>query len=173
MKDVSVDMSFCRRCGSKLSSQGKYAYRCTQGHEIFQNAAPAVGVVLYNDRNEVVMLERAVDPGKGRLDIPGGFCDGPETVEAAIARELQEETGLTPDQYGPLEYICSGIDPYEYKGEVLSVLGVMFRARLNEGAQPVASDDAAAVAFIPLATMDMSSVYFPAVRGALERLRRQ
>src|SRR5687768_1097546 len=90
---LRVEMNFCRRCGARLTRKGP-AYNCEQGHLIFCNAAPAVGVVLTNDKNEVLILERAIDPGKGMLDIPGGFCDGSESLEDATVRELQEEVGF-------------------------------------------------------------------------------
>jgi ADP-ribose pyrophosphatase YjhB (NUDIX family) len=170
-KEISAEMRFCRRCGSELKVQNdKHVFVCQQGHLIFLNASPAVGVVLFNDKDEVIILERAIDPGKGLLDIPGGFCDGSENLEEALAREIKEEIGLAPDQYDPPQYVSSGIDPYDFKGEVLPVLGVIFEARLRPGAQPVAADDAASAEFITLHDIDMSRVYFPAVRKALGKL---
>jgi mutator protein MutT len=171
MKDLSVEMHFCRRCGSKFVSHDNHVYRCAQGHVIFLNASPAVGVVLFNDAGEVLILERAIEPGLGLFDIPGGFCDGAETVESAVVREIREEVGIEPNQYRTPEFISSGIDPYEYGGEVLPVVGIMFQAQLIGEVHPVAADDAASAKFIALGAIDMDKVYFPAVRGVLEKLR--
>ncbi|HEX9153683.1 MAG TPA: NUDIX domain-containing protein [Candidatus Saccharimonadales bacterium] len=138
---------------------------------IYSNASPAVGVVLVDSQDRLSIIERAIDPGKGRLDIPGGFCYGTETLEAAIARELTEEVGISPDQYSTPEFILSEIDIYHYEGETLPVVGVMFRAKLVPGIKPKAGDDAASAQFIYPKDIDLSKVQFLSVRKALERTK--
>lgn len=172
-KNSQVEMKFCRRCGSGLTQQGvdSHVFKCERNHILFANADPAVGVALYNDQGEVIVLERGIDPGKGRLDLPGGFCDGAETFESACARELQEEVGIRPDQYEALEYVLSGIDMYDYKGETLQVLSVIFKARLTERVEPKADDDAASAEFVPLQDIDLEKIYFPSIRQALLKMR--
>lgn len=174
-KNAQVEMLFCRRCGAKLTQQGtgSHVYKCEQDHILFANADPAVGVALYNNEGEVIVLERAIDPGKGKLDLPGGFCDGAEALEAACARELQEEVGIGPHQYEALEYITSGIDMYEFKGETLQVLSVIFKARLTEKVAPKADDDAASAQFIHLRDIELDKIYFPSIQQALLKMRNE
>ena len=42
----------------------------------------------------ILVVERGDWPGKGLIALPGGFLDPGETLEQAIVRELNEETGL-------------------------------------------------------------------------------
>jgi 8-oxo-dGTP diphosphatase len=48
-----------------------------------------------NGRNtEVLLIKRGHYPYEGMWALPGGFVDMEETLEEAIVRELEEETGL-------------------------------------------------------------------------------
>ncbi len=63
---------------------------------------PVIGVgavVLVGGR--VVLVKRAHDPLKGMWNLPGGGVELGETLVAACAREVQEETGLAVE-VGPV-----------------------------------------------------------------------
>ena len=47
------------------------------------------------DYAEVLLIQRKNYPYKGMWALPGGFVDMDETLEKAVVRELEEETGLT------------------------------------------------------------------------------
>ncbi len=53
-------------------------------------------VVFGFDEGElkVLLIQRALDPFKGRWALPGGFVRVDETIDTAARRELQEEAGL-------------------------------------------------------------------------------
>lgn len=56
---------------------------------------PKVAVVgLVTQSDQVLLVRRAVDPGKGLWSLPGGYMDAGELPEAALQRELLEEIGL-------------------------------------------------------------------------------
>lgn len=58
-------------------------------------ARPIVGVgaVIVRD-GRVLIVRRRYEPLAGRWSLPGGTLELGETLEAGVAREMQEETGL-------------------------------------------------------------------------------
>ena len=44
---------------------------------------------------QVLLIERGIEPYKGRWAFPGGFLNMEESAEEGALRELKEETGLT------------------------------------------------------------------------------
>ena len=49
----------------------------------------------------VILVKRRFEPLAGQWSLPGGTLEVGETLEAGIAREVEEETGLTVD-VGPI-----------------------------------------------------------------------
>ena len=68
-------------------------------------------VVVFNDKNEILLEERADD---GFFDFPGGALDLKETTEEAAARELKEETGLIADELELFKVYSGEITHYVY-----------------------------------------------------------
>src|SRR5882762_6231507 len=63
----------------------------------YPRAALTVDCVVFGfDEGElkVLLIERALEPFKGKWALPGGFVRVEETLDAAARRELAEETGL-------------------------------------------------------------------------------
>jgi 8-oxo-dGTP diphosphatase len=52
-----------------------------------------VGAVIVMD-GRVVLIRRRYEPLKGQWSLPGGGVEVGETLEAAVTREIHEETGL-------------------------------------------------------------------------------
>src|SRR5438128_2486181 len=69
-----------------------------------------VGIVLANERGEVLALERKKIPGAWQMP-QGGIQDHEEPIQAA-KRELQEETGISADQ---VEFVAECPDWLAYE----------------------------------------------------------
>jgi 8-oxo-dGTP diphosphatase len=52
-----------------------------------------VGAVIFRGE-EVLLVRRGQEPAKGSWSLPGGVVEVGESLEAAIVREVEEETGL-------------------------------------------------------------------------------
>src|SRR5882762_7040433 len=64
----------------------------------YPRAALTVDCVVFGfDEGElkVLLIERGLEPFKGRRALPGGFVRVEETLDNAARRELEEEAGLT------------------------------------------------------------------------------
>jgi 8-oxo-dGTP diphosphatase len=53
-----------------------------------------VGGIAYDDQGRLLLIRRANDPGSGQWSLPGGRVEPGETDNAAVIREMREETGL-------------------------------------------------------------------------------
>ncbi|MCP4644391.1 MAG: NUDIX hydrolase [bacterium] len=115
---------------------------------------------------EVLLVERKHDPFAGHWALPGGFLEMAEDLDAAAARELAEETGLTGVPVR--QFRTFGAPDRDPRGRAISVafLAVVEAARHT----PVAADDAAKAAWWPLTELpplafDHDSVLEYAVRA--------
>ncbi len=55
---------------------------------------PCVGALAYDARGRLLLVQRANEPGRGRWALPGGRVESGEDDNAALVREMAEETGL-------------------------------------------------------------------------------
>lgn len=119
--------------------------RC--GFMIYDYPRACAGMVVLRGA-DILMLRRAHHPRRGFLDIPGGFMEANETMEAAARRELREETGLTLERVSALGVYW---DRYFLKGfGFFPTLNFYYVGRWRSGV-PQAADDAASAEWIPLA----------------------
>jgi ADP-ribose pyrophosphatase YjhB (NUDIX family) len=65
---------------------------------------PLLGVgALILDADRILMAERGGEPLKGWWSIPGGLVETGESLDAAIRREVREETGLDVQPLGVVQ----------------------------------------------------------------------
>jgi NAD+ diphosphatase len=167
-----MEMNFCRRCGSSLTEKTKGMYQCQNNHTLYINAAPTVGVFFVTNDNQLLLSVRGIEPFKGALDSFGGFVDDQETVEDALTRELQEELGLTSDQYELPIFLSTETGLYPYDGEDRSILSTFFWSRLKPGAVPIPADDVAEIEYVSLENVDLARMDNTDVRKAVQKLQK-
>jgi len=102
---------------------------------------PAVGVVCFRG-DEVLLIRRGRPPRAGQWSLPGGRIEPGERAVDAALRELREETGVEADILGLIEVVDGLFPDHHY------VL-IDYAARWVSG-EPIAGDDAAEAAFVPM-----------------------
>jgi NAD+ diphosphatase len=126
--------SYCPRCASP-TERGTGHVRCPAcGFVGWANSVPAVQGLVERD-GRLLLARRAIDPGRGMWDIPGGILDEGEHPEDGLRRELREETGLDVE---PGAFLGAWLDPYDGR----TILGLTYEAVAPRG-EPVAADDVA------------------------------
>jgi mutator protein MutT len=100
----------------------------------------AVGAIVFDDAGRVLVVQRGRAPAAGRWSVPGGKLEPGETIAAAVAREVREETGLDVE-VGPLAEVVERIgDGYHYV--------ILDHVARVVGGTLAASDDAQAARFV-------------------------
>jgi NADH pyrophosphatase NudC (nudix superfamily) len=127
-RDMKI-FNYCPSCGAKdVLFDGVKKISCKEcSFTFFQNIAAAVAVILEYDK-KILLTKRAGEPGKGKLDLPGGFVDPKESAEDAAKREIKEELKI---EIGTLEYFDSFPNIYKYKDVVYNVCDLFFFSRIN------------------------------------------
>ena len=131
----------------------------------------AVGAVILDD-DRVLLVQRGQEPLKGAWSLPGGVVEVGETLDAALAREVLEETGLSVE-VGPLVEVLDRVQ-FDAEGRVeyhYVIIDYLCRAWTDRVAP---GSDASAARWVPLADLGAYRVSGKAVaviRKALELAR--
>ena len=100
---------FCARCGSRseLSMAGWQSTCPDCGAHHFPRTDPVV--IMLITRGNSVLLGRSPGWPDGMYSLLAGFVEPGETIEAAVRREVQEESGV---RVGPVSYLASQPWPF-------------------------------------------------------------
>ena len=113
---------------------------------------PLLGVgALIFDADRVLMAERGGEPLKGWWSIPGGLVETGESLDAAIRREVREETSLEIQPLGVIEIFERIMRDAEGKAEYHYVL-IDYICRIQAGS-PRAGDDVSRLEWVARADL--------------------
>ena len=100
----------------------------------------AVSVFARNPRGEILLVKRGRAPALHKWAFPGGRVEPGESLDAAAARELAEETGLFAEKLAFLREL--DLPSRDAQGRLVSHFVLSVFKAVAEG-EPVAGDDAA------------------------------
>lgn len=156
-----------------MADTGKRSgHKAPEGYDASRYEKPSVAcdvvIVCFRDeRLQVLLIERGYDPCRGCLALPGGFVEMDESLEAAAAREVCEETGIKDISVIQLgAYGDPGRDPRT------RVVSVAFLALVQADRTPRAGDDARAIGWHCLTSPpELAFDHAKILADARERLR--
>ena len=121
--------NYCPSCGSgDIVFDGMKEFTCGDcSFTYFQNVAAAAGIILECE-GKIVLIKRKQEPGKGLLDLPGGFVDPQESAEEGVRREIKEELKI---DVGMLHYLGSHPNTYEFKGVCYHSCDLLFYSKID------------------------------------------
>ncbi len=154
---------YCYQCGNPtvLRHDGErsriFCPHCQQF--LYENPLPSVAAVIVNIHNQILLIRRKYEPGKGGWCLPGGFIETGETPEQAVVREVLEETGIIAQNP---RLLTVGTHLNGYYGDIL-IIGYLLRV---DNPDLVPQDDAAEARFFSLA--ERPGLVFPVHEDILQ-----
>lgn len=155
----------CPRCASReITWHSTNNFECKGcGFTLFLNVASAVAVIIESE-GKILFGIRKNEPGRGMLDLPGGFADPGESAEECARREVREETGV---DLTSLRYLMSLPNSYPYRDILYNTLDIIFTVGFDEPPVIYAGDDLAEVVWLDRESIDLDSIAFSSLREAV------
>jgi 8-oxo-dGTP diphosphatase len=159
---------FCPLCGEQLEQlphDGRMRLYCRTCDTIhYENPLPATAAVVLDHEENLLLVKRGMEPGKGKWCLPGGFVEIDESPSEGVLRELHEETGLR----GEVDQLIDAVyeDSPFYVPLIIIGYGIT-----PHGGRLRAGDDAAEVQYFPLT--DLPPVAFDSHLTIIDKIGRK
>ncbi len=159
----SSEYNFCPRCSGRFKERvvkdgDPERLVCENCGFVFYLGPKLVAGAVFELDDEIVLVQRDIEPGYGKWTFPGGFVERGERAEAAAEREVLEECGL--------EIRAGGIiGLYSYEGQIPAI--AVFGADVV-GGKPVPLDETMDVKGFPRDGLPWSEMAFPSTEQALK-----
>jgi ADP-ribose pyrophosphatase YjhB (NUDIX family) len=159
---------FCPKCGSGgLCTKENNLLSCGAcGLEYFINPVMAVSAIIVDRGGRLLLVRRARDPMRGKLDLPGGFVDLEESAEDALIREIKEELDIVIEGH---EYFMSHPNKYQFGGITYFTIELAFICRISEHGDIALSDEIEDYVLARPGDIKSEDIAFPSTRAMLER----
>jgi len=161
------EFEHCPYCGGRLESAertGRYVCRVCE-RRVYCNPLPSVAVAVFDAERRLLLIRRGAEPRRGTWALPGGFVDWMEKPEAAVIRELAEETGLAAD--GEPELVDARYQPSAMYGSVINICYLV----PSWSGEPRPGDDADETRFFAFDDIP-AGIAFESHRLFIEKLKR-
>lgn len=123
----------------------------------------------FEDKTKLLLIKRKSEPFKGQWALPGGFVNMDEELEDAVARELEEETGLSGVTLEQMHTFGTlGRDP---RGRQITIV---YMGVKTEGQKEIkAGDDAAEAEWFDIEELpaDLAFDHDRVIKIAIEKLK--
>lgn len=146
--------TYCPMCGTELHiihRTGEMRPVCPNcDYTVYYD--PKVAVVIFiTQANRVLLIQRGVDPEKGKWALPAGFVNASEDPAHAAIREIHEETGLHVDRVRLLDVIAN-------PGDGTADIVIAYAAQITGGTLQ-ADDDAEDARFFSTDNLPETAFY--------------
>jgi len=150
-----------------MAKKGKYIYDWPRP----MVTVDAVVFGLFKNKFKLLLIKRGREPFKGKWAMPGGFVAMDEELELAVARELEEETGMINVPLTQMHtFGRCGRDP---RGRQISIA---FVGIATKGLNKIkAGDDAAKARWFDIENLpeDMAFDHNEMAESAIRKLKRK
>jgi len=160
-------LTYCPSCGSHdFKPKTEQQFVCSRCRfTLFHNTACAVVGLIVSPDQKLLFTRRAHDPGKGTLDLPGGFVDYRERAEDALSREIKEELSL---EVASFQFVCTMPNLYPYKGVLYHTIDLFFICRVKDFSVIKLSDEIKASVMINLDELNIEEIGFESVKNFMK-----
>lgn len=167
-KDMKI-FNYCPSCGSRdIAFDGIKEFTCGDcSFTYFQNVAAAAGTILECE-GKIVLIRRKQEPGKGLLDLPGGFTDPQESAEEGARREIREELKIDVDT---LQYLGSHPNTYEFKGVCYHSCDLLFYSKIDAFPTEFDETEVEELVFMDLMEIPEDEIAFESIKIGLKLFR--
>jgi len=172
---------YCPSCGEKGIRLERNKFECPScGFVYFHNTAAATGCIIQADEG-IVLLVRGREPGKGKLDLPGGFVDPGEGLLEGMLRELKEELSWEPqilpgqNMAEVFRLFASFPNIYPYKNISYNTCDIYFIVSapgLSEKDLKAEADEITEIRFLQPGEIDLNDMAFGSTRRAIETYKK-
>jgi len=174
--------NYCPSCASKkIKFEDGKVFHCPDcGYVYYHNVAAATGCLISIPSAEgelLVFTVRSKDPGKGLMDMPGGFVDPGEGALDGLYRELKEELNWTPPVpegaklTDVFKLFASFSNVYKYKGVDYNTCDLYFSVSapgLTRENLRLEKGEIADVRFLKPEQIDLDQFAFGSVKRAVK-----